>query len=157
MIVAIRVLVLVLLAFLGSDSLLARVATRSSIPSIDDLSRRGQTGSALSTSALSNGVGCTGGSIFWVCPMRVASPLCFLAELALKVRPDVVDAVQLFLQRIVRGGYDMIFLFERHEHLLYFESGLSEELSAGEVARIEDVVCSEWRLLGSEMVGRSAI
>lgn len=147
MIIAIRVLVLILLAFLGSDSLFARVASRSSIPSIHNLSRRGQTGSTLPTSALSDRVGCTCGPVLWVCPMCVTSPFGFVAELALEVRPDVVDPVQLFLQRVIRSGYDMILLFERHEHLLYFEGGLSEELPAGQVAWIEDIGDDGWGLM----------
>ena len=69
--------------------------------------------------------------------MCSAAPFCLVAEFALEVRPDVVDARQLLLQSVVGRRNDVVLFLKGHQQFLYLERGIAKEGAAGDVGGIE--------------------
>ncbi|KAL3960016.1 hypothetical protein ACCO45_005133 [Purpureocillium lilacinum] len=138
-VVGVRVVVLISLVSLRLNGLFPRIASsRSFLGEGLGGSRNGS--GAVATCAL--GVSSLAVSVLWVGPVCGAAPFRLVAELALEVGPHVLDARELAVEGLIGSRYDVVFLLERHQHLLDFESRLSEELAARNIGGIEDAARS---------------
>lgn len=69
--------------------------------------------------------------------MCCTAPFRLVTEAVLQVRPYLLNATEVLLERIVRRGYDVILFIQRHQHVLDFAGGMSKELPARYIAWIE--------------------
>lgn len=76
--------------------------------------------------------------VFGVGPVRSTTPFCFLTELLFEMGPDIIDTRQMLGEGFVRCRYDVVLLFEGHEHFLDLECRVEEQCSPRDVARIKD-------------------